>query len=130
MLSDIPSLGPSIGLSLAPLTSDNGLPLAIMGVLVVFLALALVVAFITVLPRILAWLPEDESAEAMIATPRDPDELSEETVVVIAAAVAAVISQPHRIVRIRGLTPGESGWSMEGRMQQHQSHRIKPRANR
>jgi Na+-transporting methylmalonyl-CoA/oxaloacetate decarboxylase gamma subunit len=130
MLWDAPNLGLSIGLSFAPLTTDNGLPLAVMGIFVVFLALALVVAFITVLPRVLALLPGEALEEAVIATPRDPDELSEETVIVVAAAVAAVVSQPHRIVRIRGLTPGESGWSLEGRMQQHQSHRIKPRAKR
>ena len=42
----------------------------------------------------------------------------------IAAAVAETIRQPHRIVRIRGLTAEDLDWSLEGRMQHHQSHRI------
>ncbi len=45
---------PLIEFTLAPLSEDYGIPLAVMGILVVFLALVLVVVFITLLPRVLA----------------------------------------------------------------------------
>jgi hypothetical protein len=48
-----------------------------------------------------------------------PDEI----IAVIAAAVAEVVDAPHRIVRVRGLTPDDLGWLLEGRMQHHTSHK-------
>jgi Na+-transporting methylmalonyl-CoA/oxaloacetate decarboxylase gamma subunit len=119
---------PMIDFTLAPLREEIGIPLAVMGILVVFSALVLVVVFITLLPRVLG-LFSSNKLEAETTVPAfDEDDLPEETVVVIAAAVAATISRPHRIVQIRGLTPAERGWSLEGRTQHHQSHRIQPRA--
>jgi glutaconyl-CoA/methylmalonyl-CoA decarboxylase subunit delta len=50
-------------------------------------------------------------------------ELTDEMVAVVAAAVAEVISSPHRIVHIRGLTSEDLGWSLEGRLQHHASHK-------
>ena len=122
--------GPAIQFSLEPLTTDHGIPLAILGIVVVFFALCLVATMITLLPRVLRYLPDEHSDVAVSAPATTGDELPEETVAVIAAAVAAVITHPHRIVRVRGLTPGETGWMMEGRMQQHQSHRIQHRTKR
>lgn len=52
----------------------------------------------------------------------DDGKMSDEIVAVIAAAVAASISTPHRIVHIRGLTAEELGWSLGGRLQHHASH--------
>ncbi len=119
---------PSIEFSWAPLFEDYGIPLAVMGILVVFSALALVVAFITILPRVVQRLTGGErAAEATAWSAVAEDELSDETLVVITAAVASVLDQPHRIVSIRGLTPEQLGWSLEGRIQHHQSHRIPPR---
>jgi sodium pump decarboxylase gamma subunit len=115
---------PLIEFTLSPLFEDHGIPLAVMGVLVVFTALSLIVLFITLLPRMLAGTvaktPEQSAVESFVAD----EELSEEILVVIAAAVAEAISTPHRIVKIRGMTPADLGWSLEGRMQHHQSHRI------
>ena len=113
-------------LSFEPLFEDHGLALAVMGILVVFLALTLLVVFITLLPRL---LERTLARESQTTAPADPeitlkDELPEETLVVIAAAVAETIRQPHRIVRIRGLTPEDLGWSLEGRLQHHASHRL------
>jgi Na+-transporting methylmalonyl-CoA/oxaloacetate decarboxylase gamma subunit len=51
------------------------------------------------------------------------DALTEETVAVIAAAVAAVVALPHRVVHIRGLTAEEMGWMWGGRIQHHTSHK-------
>ena len=45
---------PLIEFTLAPLFEDYGIPLAVMGIFVVFMALVLVVVFITLLPRVLA----------------------------------------------------------------------------
>ena len=115
--------------TLAPLLNDHGIPLAVMGMSVVFLALLLVGLFIAALPRVVAILHRfhpDKAAEPERKKAKKPakdaSELPEETVVVIAAAVAAVIGGPHRVVRIRGLTPEDRGWSLEGRMRHHTSH--------
>ena len=118
---------PLVEFTLSPLFEEHGFPIAVMGVLVVFSALVLIVVFITLLPRILARVSPDESAQPAASPIAFEQELSEELVVVIAAAVAATIGKPHRIVKIRGLTPGELGWSLEGRTQHHQSHRLQTR---
>lgn len=117
---------PLIEFTLAPLFEDHGIPLAVMGIVVVFMALVLVIVFITFLPRMLARLTGDVPNQPILETAID-DELSEETLVVIAAAVAESVPAPHRIVFVRGLTPEDLGWSLEGRMQHHQSHRIQHR---
>ena len=120
---------PLIEFSLDPIFHpDTGIPLAIMGILVVFSALALVVTFITVLPRALSLIsPAEEDAQAVPLLSVNEDELPQDIVVVIAAAVASAIDGPQRIVHIRGLTSADLGWSFEGRTQQHQSHRIQTR---
>ena len=119
---------PLIEFTLAPLFDEQGIALALMGILVVFVALVLVATFIKFLPQMLASISAGASEQSGISPA--VDELSEETLVVIAAAVAETIREPHRIVRIRGLTPENLGWSLEGRMQHHQSHRIQPRERR
>ncbi|WP_145247592.1 hypothetical protein [Aeoliella mucimassa] len=65
--------------------------------------------------------------------PADPvpeEGVPEETMVLIAAAVAAVISQPARIVHVRGLTPDDMAWALQGRSQIHASHALKPQDSR
>jgi Na+-transporting methylmalonyl-CoA/oxaloacetate decarboxylase gamma subunit len=116
--------------SLAPLTEEHGIPLAVMGILVVFTVLVLVVIYISVLPHILAPLSGRQQEEPTREPELGSDELSPETLVVIAAAVSEAMGRPHRIVQIRGLTSADLGWSLEGRMQHHHSHRIQPRAGR
>ena len=83
--------GPVIEFSLAPLLESHGVALALMGVFVVFIALSLVVAFITVLPRVAARIASQERTQAEGAQTFAQDELPEETIVVIAAAVAEII---------------------------------------
>lgn len=116
---------PLIRFSLEPLQGDFGIPLALMGILVVFMALSLVMLLITVLPKVLGRVLVSPLPPAAETTSTSDGGLSEETVAVIAAAVAATMRQPHRIVKIRGLSPGEMGWSLEGRMQHHRSHHVK-----
>ena len=106
-----------------PLFHDYGLPLAVMGILVVFLALVLVVVFISVLPRLLVRFTNNPIRTAVSSRPHD-DLLPEEVVAVIAAAASECLAEPHRIVHIRQLTAQEMGWSLEGRMQHHQSHAL------
>ncbi|MCA9142580.1 MAG: OadG family protein [Planctomycetaceae bacterium] len=118
---------PLFEFTLSPLFEDHGLPLAIMGVLVVYTALSLIVLFITLLPRMLGGSVTKASKPAIAQQVVADQELSEEALVVIAAAVAESISTPHRIVKIRGLTPADLGWSLEGRTQHHQSHRLHER---
>jgi sodium pump decarboxylase gamma subunit len=118
---------PLIEFTLSPLFEDHGLPLAIMGVLVVFIALSLIVLFITLLPRMLGGAATKPSEPSVAQEVAADQELTEEMLVVIAAAVAESISTPHRIIKIRGLTPADLGWSLEGRMQHHQSHRVQHR---
>lgn len=113
-----------IEFSLSPLFEDYGIPLAIMGVVVVFLASALVIAFIAVLPRVVRLLNVSSNADTGRAPMMADEPLSDETLAVITAAVAAVVSQPHRIVSIGGQKPEDLGWSLEGRIQHHQSHDI------
>jgi len=121
---------PLINFTTEPLFQDHGIPVAVMGILVVFMALVLVVVFITLLPHILAPFSRSQQLESAPAQSASDDELPEEMLVVIAAAVAAVLDRPHRIVHIRGMTPADHGWSLEGRLQQHQSHRIQHRDHR
>ena len=128
--------GPIIALlDWQPLMEDHGIPLAIMGLSVVFAALVLVRIFIGLLPRIMAgldWIyPEagekpQRAAPPITAAATPPDEIA----VVIAAAVAIALHVPHRIVHIRALSPEDLNWPLEGRLQHHASHRIHPRNRR
>ena len=120
-----------------PLFEDQGLPLAIMGLFVVFAALTLLRIFIGTLPRIIAvldlWFPAGAEATpaASVAPVQNVVEgLPEEIAVVIATAVAVTLRVPHRIVHTRELSPEDLSWSLEGRLQQHASHRIHPRDSR
>ena len=112
------------------LLEDHGYPLAIMGLVVVFGALILVRVFIGTLPRIMAildyYLPEHKESAAQPVAAQSPadDQLPSEIVAVIAAAVAATVGKPHRIVHTRQLE-GQN-WSLEGRKQHHESHKVRP----
>lgn len=116
-----------------PLWEDHGIPLAIMGLVVVFAALTLLRVFIGLLPRIMAILDHyfPEEAESRPGSTQQPQPqtngIPDEIVVVIAAAVAATIAEPHRIVHTRELSPEDLNWSLEGRLQHHASHSIHPR---
>ena len=112
------------------LFTDYGIPLAIMGLLVVFSALLLVRVFIGLLPRIMAMLdrlyPEktEEHDLHAAATEVADEEIPDEILAVIAAAVAATVREPHRIVHTRELTQEDISWTLEGRLQHHISHNI------
>jgi len=118
------------GLRVAPLFEDYGIPLAIMGIFVVFVALMLVSSFITLLPRMTALITPGAVEKKKVVTAEDDGSLSEEMQVVIAAAVAAALDEPHRIVWTRELTPEDLAWSRQGRAEHHRSHRTHTRDRR
>lgn len=121
---------PALRLVWDPLFEDYGLPMAIMGIMAVFAALVLVSTFIAYLPRAMDLLdrlfpPEEAAAKAPTpAAKPDKDEIDEEIVVVLAAAVAAVMDEPYRIIHTRSITAEQWGWSHEGRWQIHTSHKT------
>ena len=123
---------PLVQIDWKPLWEDYGFPLAIMGLLVVFAALILLRVFIGFMPRFLKILdqffPENsEGAHTAKVIQAAADEIPEEVIAVIAAAVAVTVLQPHRIVHMYDLSGEDTSWSLEGRLQHHASHRIQPR---
>lgn len=109
-----------------PLWDDLGLPLALMGITVVFLALVAITSFISNLPRLMSWIERlSPRAKPEPAVTKPVDELSEELVAVLTAAVETVLGPGHRVIRTHELTPRELAWAQQGRWQHQTSH--KPR---
>ena len=76
----------------------------------VFLALGLVIVFITMLPHLVARRrrssrasPPRRSRQRPVGPYRAPTSIPDHTLVVIAAAVAEVVSEPHRILQTQPL---------------------------
>lgn len=114
----------AVGLSPNPTALDL-VVFSLTGMLVVLLSLTLLAVscvVISYLLRLFSLRPLPSRA----ASTSEAD-LAEETVAVIAAAVAETIDMPHRIVHIRGLTPEHLNWPLEGRLQHHASHTPKHR---
>lgn len=121
----------------ASLADETGLQLAIMGMSVVFIALILVVMFIKILPRVIERLERHlptghghghvSPAAATPSPARPPEGVPPHVMVVIAAAVAETVSEPHRILHTQPLTSADMAWSAEGRRQHHISHRTRGR---
>jgi len=101
---------------------------ALTGMLVVLLSLSLIAVFCSALGYLVRiFVPRPLASRSV--TPANDHETSDELIAVIAAAVAEAIDAPHRIVNIRGLTPEDLTWSLEGRLQHHASH-VPPRPRR
>ncbi|WP_419194422.1 OadG family protein [Novipirellula herctigrandis] len=146
MLHPLPfSVMPLIALNTDALFEETGLPLAVMGMFVVFSALLILIGCVSLLPRLMVVLdkiipahghhgaqpkpkPKPKAkAKKKEAKGAEVGGVPEEIAVVIAAAVAQVMDQPHRIVRTRQLTASELAWTLQGRIQHHASHKLKPR---
>lgn len=126
----------------APLMEETGLPLAIMGMFVVFLALIVLILIISSFPFVIGvldrWLPVSEH-HASKAKPKakSTPKLTEPVpldgaipphiLAIIAAAVYEMEPGPVRIVRTRQLTTSELAWTLEGRIRHHASHRLQSR---
>lgn len=109
-------------------TMNEVLQFILVGLLVVVAALACLALMSTVVAWTLKTIRQNKPKPA--PTPIPQDGLDEETVAVIIAAVAAVVTQPHRIVHVRGLTPEDMAWALQGRSQIHASHALKPQDHR
>lgn len=119
------TFGISLNFSLEPLWNDLGIPLALMGMFIVFVALVFISTFISRLPHIMAvldkYLPQ---AEQLLIPPKPRDgEISDEVIAVIAAAVSEALGKPHRIIHTRELTSREMAWPQQGRWQIQTSHK-------
>jgi Na+-transporting methylmalonyl-CoA/oxaloacetate decarboxylase gamma subunit len=104
-------------------TVSEALPHLLGFVVVITTLAALLGLCVTVSTIINKFMPAPVAAPRQVSKPRTPvhDGIPEETVLVIAAAVAAV-AQKQRIVSIK---PQSSSWSQAGRQQIHSSHNIR-----
>ncbi|MCO6043246.1 OadG family transporter subunit [Aeoliella sp. ICT_H6.2] len=109
-------------------TMNEVLQFILVGLLVVLAALASLALMSTAVAWILKTIRESKTQPKPAPIPDEG--LPEETLAVIVAAVAAVVTQPHRIVHIRGLTPEDMAWALQGRSQIHASHALKPQDHR
>ncbi|WP_250929568.1 OadG family protein [Aporhodopirellula aestuarii] len=122
----------------APLFLETGFPLAIMGMVVVFMALTVLILIISSFPFAMRRLelvfpesnhhgakPKKQSQPAPAVS--DDGTIPAHILAVIAAAVAETESGPVRIVRTRHLTTSELAWTLEGRIRHHASHRLQTR---
>ncbi|EMI57866.1 OadG family protein [Rhodopirellula sallentina] len=122
----------------APLFEETGIALAVMGMVVVFLALIVLITIISLFPVAMAViekiLPESSHhAAAPKKTPKPAAPVADDGAIpghilaIIAAAVAEAEPGPVRIVRTRQLTTSELAWTLEGRIRHHASHRLQTR---
>ncbi len=124
----------------APLFEETGIPLAIMGMLVVFLALTVLILIISAFPFAMGlldrWLPvshhhagkaKSKSKPITNETVAHDGEIPPHILAIIAAAVFEMEEGPVRIVRTRQLTTSELAWTLEGRIRHHASHRLQTR---
>ncbi|MCA9238353.1 MAG: hypothetical protein KDA44_22930 [Planctomycetales bacterium] len=93
------------------------------GMTVVVVSLGLLAACCRLISFVFAIVSGDGSRKVTVH--REEDDQPEEIVAVIAAAVAATIDAPHRIVHARIQGQSDLAWSLEGRMQHHTSHTTK-----
>ena len=70
-------------------------------------------------------VPLPVSRAAAVAKIPEPEAIDEGVLAAIAAAVAVVVRQPHRIVAIQPDAVAQRAWSAEGRRELYHSHRIR-----
>jgi hypothetical protein len=68
--------------------------------------------------------PAPAPAPAIVKAP-EPEAFDEGVLTAIAAAVAMVIHQPHRLVAIQADASAQRAWSAEGRREIYHSHKIR-----
>ncbi len=104
-----------------------GLEITLVGMGVVFLALALVAGAISWMRRLDERWRSAESAEEAAAFGRTPT-IDQLTVVLVAATAATLVAGRHRIRQIRRLSPGDqpaSAWAVTGRAALQGSHAVR-----
>lgn len=110
---------------------EHSVVLMLVGMLVVFLALAMVGVLLALLNKFFsekvkpaAKQPAVAPVVAAMAGPAPEPQIGEHTMVLISAAVAAVAGAGARVTHIRSLHPDRSGsaWASQGRVDIHTSH--------
>ncbi|MBI1335846.1 MAG: hypothetical protein GC164_02660 [Phycisphaera sp.] len=115
---------------------EDGVELALVGMLVVFFALSVTSLVIAGLRRLDEWMSA-RSAQAVVskdkaavpeAAPIGP-RIDDHLIVVLAAAASTVLQKSVRVHRVRFLGPSDRGesWKQEGRSVIMTSHRPRPR---
>ena len=100
------------------------IPLAIVGMLIVFAVLAVIVLFV----RAVQWLDSNWQARERARRERElarAPSLDNTTLVLIAAAVATLVQGRSRILHVRRLLPigsQQSPWALRGRLALQESH--------
>ena len=69
--------------------------------------------------------PAPAVAPSAARVPSEPDLIDEGVLTAIAAVVATVFKQPHRIVAVQPDAGAQLAWSAEGRRELYHSHRIR-----
>lgn len=108
-------------------TIGDAVQFSLLGMGIVFVVLALLVAVLGVLKRLDGRWQAAERAEAETPAPRDAQTIDDTTLVLISAAVATVVGGRGRIRSIRRVLPSDapsSVWSAQGRATLQGSHVI------
>ncbi|MBO3142497.1 hypothetical protein [Dermatophilus congolensis] len=70
-----------------------------------------------------------ERLESRIAELHDPEEISEDVILAISAAVAAALGKRATIKQIHFASKSGSGWADQGRSDIQHSHTIRPQSS-
>lgn len=130
---------------------QQGIPLTVVGVAVVFLALIAILVMLGALQNlgftdekplappakpspkavpqaVAAPAPASSSVPAVApAVPVEEGDFSPELIAVLTAAAIAAVGQPVRIRQVRFVTRGVSPWAHSGRRSIHSSHKLRKR---
>lgn len=110
------------------LSMSELLQFLVSGLLVVLITLMVLALFCTVMGLVFKSGAKPRSRTKLVTTPpqqlRPSSEQPEDhTTIVIAAAVASAIDQPHRIVHVGSVA--DDAWALERRFQHHHSHKVR-----
>ncbi|HPQ39342.1 MAG TPA: OadG family protein [bacterium] len=105
---------------------ELGLNLSLIGILVVFMVLALIAGIVFVVRFLDRDWKQREARQAVEALEK-PQTIDDLTLVLISAAVATMIKGRHRIRSVKRVVPpsgGSSPWSLQGRSVLPGSHVV------
>ena len=106
----------------AEMSLDESAWFALTGFAVVLISLTLLFVFCSLMGVLFRAIAARGASVPRAKVAQADGDMTAEQVAVIAAAVATVLDKPHRIVHIRGLTPEDLEWTLEGRFLHHTSH--------
>ncbi|HPF36364.1 OadG family protein [bacterium] len=109
-----------------PETIQQNLPLALVGLLIVFAVLSVIALVISLIRQLDEKWRHQEKIQTAQALDREPT-VDNTTLVLVAAAAATVLRGRYRITSIRRLMPTDhkrSPWTAQGRSQLQGSHVV------